>query len=274
MHVTRRKFIISGLFASISVALLDACWLEKFFIETNNIYLHPTTPGKEQIKIVQISDLHIQSVNYQLTQMVKKVNLLQPDLIVITGDALDKVKNHGALDELLQLMDKSIPKVAILGNWEYWAGISYQQLTAIYKKHQVHLLVNQHMTFKLQNKTVVVTGIDDYLGGKPNFEKAINGIPLHDYHIVLNHCPIYSNYIAKKQRQTGKVDLILSGHTHGGQVNLFGYVPYKPWGSGQYLKGMYEQDHTKIYVSKGIGTTFLPIRFGARAEIAVFHLST
>ena len=83
---------------------------------------------------------------------------------------------------------------------------------------------------------------------------------------------MYSDYIAKKQNETRKVDLILSGHTHGGQVNLLGYVPYTPWGSGKYLKGMYDQNNTKIYVSKGIGTTFLPIRFGAKAEIAVFYL--
>lgn len=272
MRITRRKFIISSLLASVGVAIIDAFWLEKFFIETNKIYLYDTSPGDEHIKIVQISDLHLQSVNYQLEQMVKKINRLKPDLIVFTGDAIDKAKNHTVLVEFLQLIDKTIPKVAILGNWEYWSGLSFNDLSEIYAKHNINLLVNQNIQFNLRNKTIGITGIDDYLGGKPNFEKAIIGLPQCDYHIVLNHCPMYSDYIAKKQNETRKVDLILSGHTHGGQVNLLGYVPYTPWGSGKYLKGMYDQNNTKIYVSKGIGTTFLPIRFGARAEIAVFYL--
>jgi predicted MPP superfamily phosphohydrolase len=204
--------------------------------------------------------------------MVKKINQLKPDLIVITGDAIDKAENHYLLDEFLTLIDQAIPKVAILGNWEYWARIDIANLATIYSKHNGHLLINQNKQFNIRNKTMSITGIDDFIGGKPDFESAIMNHQQSDYHIVLNHCPAYSDSIAKKQGGNSKVDLILSGHTHGGQVNLFGFVLYKPWGSGKYLKGMYEQDNTHIYVSKGIGTTILPIRFGSRSEFAVFHL--
>ena len=69
-----------------------------------------------------------------------------------------------------------------------------------------------------------------------------------------------------------KADFILSGHTHGGQINLFGYVPFLPKGSGKYLKGWYDEKSPGMYVSKGIGTSIIPARFFARAEIAIFNL--
>jgi predicted MPP superfamily phosphohydrolase len=74
-----------------------------------------------------------------------------------------------------------------------------------------------------------------------------------------------------KSISSKRMNVILSGHTHGGQINLFGIIPFKPVGSGRYLKGWYH-DKT-MFVSKGIGTSILPARFMARAEMALFHLS-
>ena len=65
---------------------------------------------------------------------------------------------------------------------------------------------------------------------------------------------------------------MLSGHTHGGQVKFLGFAPFTPQGSGRYLNGLYDDYEPKLYVSKGVGTSILPIRFGARAEIAIFDI--
>jgi predicted MPP superfamily phosphohydrolase len=94
-----------------------------------------------------------------------------------------------------------------------------------------------------------------------------------DHHIILNHCPQYSDYISRHLEQDIKVDFILSGHTHGGQINIFGFVPFLPQGSGEYIKGWYNDNKPKLYVSKGVGTSIFPARFGARAEIAIFNLT-
>ena len=71
--------------------------------------------------------------------------------------------------------------------------------------------------------------------------------------------------------QKDNISFILSGHTHGEQVRLFNFIPFLPQGSGKYVKGWYKESNPPMYVSKGIGTTILPIRFGSRAEIAVFY---
>jgi predicted MPP superfamily phosphohydrolase len=124
--------------------------------------------------------------------------------------------------------------------------------------------------FKLGNKTLSVVGIDDFVGGYASYKLATDNFVKSNYNIVLNHCPQYSEQIVERC-QKDDISFILSGHTHGGQVRLFNFIPFLPQGSGKYVKGWYKNLNPPMYVSKGIGTSILPIRFGTRAEIAVFH---
>ena len=273
MPITRRKFVKTGLLSITGVVFLDSFWIEKFFIETKEFYIGSATEKSLNIKVVQISDLHLHSINYQLIRLTNKINELQPDLILFTGDVIDKAKNISLLNDFLKLIDKDIKKIAILGNWEYLGKIDLNKLAKLYTDNNCELLINRSIQYSFHNKTISITGIDDYLCGDPDFDTAVKNYKLSDYHIVLTHCPQYSDHISKKINKDINIDFILSGHTHGGQINLFGLVPYLPKGCGQYLKGWYNNTNYKHYVSKGIGTAFLPIRFGARAEIAIFNLS-
>jgi uncharacterized protein len=273
MPLSRRKFIKAGLLVTTGVVVADAFWVEKFFIEINEFFIGATTKETNNIKVVQISDLHLQSINYQLTLLTKKLNKLKPDLILITGDAIDKATNIKLLNDFLQLIDKDIRKVAILGNWEYWGKVNIPELNKMYATNNCNLLINQTIQYTVQNKTISITGIDDFVGGNANFETAIKEYKKSDYHIILNHCPQYSDRIAEKLTKEIPVDFILSGHTHGGQINIFGLIPFLPQGSGKYIKGWYKNNLPNMYVSKGIGTSMFPARFGARAEIAVFNLA-
>ena len=273
MPISRRKFIKIGAFATTTLFLTDAFWIEKFFIEVNEFFIGSATPDGTNIKIVQLSDLHLQSVNYQLTQLTKKLNKLKPDLIVITGDAIDKAQNVSLLNDFLQLIDKDISKVAILGNWEYWGKVNLIELSNVYEANNCKLLVNETTQYSFYNKTIAITGVDDYVAGNADIQTSLTHFKKSDYHIILNHCPQYSEQISEKIKDI-EVDFILSGHTHGGQINIFGFIPFLPQGSGKYVKGWYKENDPKLYVSKGIGTSMVSARFGARAEIAIFNLST
>lgn len=273
MPISRRKFIKSGLLITTGIVLTDSFWIEKFFIETNEFYIGTATNETTNIKVIQISDLHLQSISYQLTQLTNKLNKLRPDIILITGDAIDKAKNISLLNDFLKLIDKDIKKVAILGNWEYWGSVDLTELNKTYTNNNCKLLINQTVQYSIKSRTISITGIDDYLGGNADFETAIKDYQASDHHIILNHCPQYSDQISEQISKDIKVDFILSGHTHGGQINLFGFVPFLPHGSGKYLKGWYNDNTPKLYVSKGIGTSIFPARFGARAEIAIFNLA-
>jgi len=135
-------------------------------------------------------------------------------------------------------------------------------------------LVNENVIFTKQNRTINIIGIDDFLQGTPDFTtatKTINDKTLET--IVLNHCPVYSETIRDLNKSIKiSIKIILSGHTHGGQITFFGLEIYKPTGSGRYLRGWYNLENIKIYVSKGIGTTILPLRFFARAEASIFYI--
>jgi predicted MPP superfamily phosphohydrolase len=145
--------------------------------------------------------------------------------------------------------------------------VDIEDLRMTYAANNCELLINNSRQLTFKNKTISITGIDDYLGGNADIDLALKEFKQSDYHIILNHCPEYGDIISEKLKDKIPYDFMLSGHTHGGQINLFGFVPFKPQGSGKYLKGWYTDKN--IYVSKGIGTSIFPARF-----IAVFKLLT
>lgn len=271
MSIFSRKRLGLLVFFIIVTGVLYALFFERNFICVKTFHLNPEATEAEHLKILQISDLHLQSISYPVKRIAGKVSHLSPDLILLTGDAIDKAENIYLVEDFLKLLNDSIPKAAILGNWEYWSRTDLRKLEEIYRQHNCRLLVNETMQFVFGKKTVSVTGIDDFVGGNADISLALRNFKQSDFHIILNHCPEYVSAIFARKEQDIKTDLILSGHTHGGQISLFGWTPYLPPGSGAYPHGWYESNGERMYVSKGVGTSLLPVRFGARAEIAMFY---
>lgn len=267
--LSRRKFIKRGLFATISLFILDAFWFEKYAIEWN--YFDISKSNNTKIKIIQISDLHFDKLRSFHKSIAKKINSKKPDLICITGDSVDKNEHIKSLNKFLELIDNSIPKFAITGNWEYWGNVNLTELKNIYSKNNCELLINENKTISIKNRDISIIGIDDLVGGNANFGKAIENLKQSETNIVLSHCPEHRDIISK-QKGDLNIDLMLSGHTHGGQITFLGAAPFKPKGSGKYLKGWYKDSDPKMYISKGVGTSVLPIRFGARAEMVEINI--
>lgn len=272
MPLTRRQFIMNGILLTAGLALADTFWAEQFLMETNEFYLNNATKNSSNIKFIQVSDLHLQSVKYRHKRLAEKLNMINPDLILFTGDAIDKGRNLPVLNDFLKLINRDINKVAILGNWEYWGQVNLPELKSVYAQHNCTLLINENKRYVFRDKSVSITGIDDLLGGTPDYSSAIANYHQSDYHVILTHCPQHRDILASEADESVPIDFVLSGHTHGGQLNIFGYTPFMPRGSGNYVKGWYSESHPKLYVSKGIGTSLIPARFGARAEIGVFNL--
>ncbi|UQD56622.1 metallophosphoesterase [Flavobacterium sp. K5-23] len=262
--LTRREFIKRGIFASIGLILLDSIWFEKYVIDWN--YFDISKSDENKIKIIQISDLHFDQLRYFHKSIAKKINSIKPDLIFITGDSVDQTEKIDALNEFLELVNPSIQKYAITGNWEYWGNVDLTKLKNVFHKNNCELLINENRTISIRDREISIIGIDDFVGGNADFIKAIENLKHTETNIVLSHCPEHRDIITK-QKGDLEIDLVLSGHTHGGQITFLGIVPFKPKGSGNYLKGWYKESEPKMYVSKGIGTSVLPIRFGARAEM-------
>src|SRR5690606_18580500 len=117
-----------------------------------------------------------------------------------------------------------------------------------------------------------VTGLDDLVGGRPDAAAAFAGVGAAPNHLLLAHCPMHRDlYRAALARGSADASLptpqvMLAGHTHGGQIAPFGWAPLRPRGSGRYVRGWYRDDPTAMYVSRGLGTSVVPARVGAVPE--------
>jgi len=266
--LSRRKFLKRSVLGTIGFLFADAFWFEKHFIDWNS---HELELSSDKINILQISDLHLRKLSHLHKQIADKINSRHPDILLFTGDSIDERQSLELLDQFLKLIDQEVPKYAILGNWEYWGNVDIPTLKQVYSKHGCQLLINENATINIRNTTLSLIGIDDYVGGNADFNKATEQLANSDIKVVMTHCPAHSDIIYQQKNELN-LDLVLCGHTHGGQFNFFGWTPFKPQGSGRYLKGWYTDKGLRTYVSRGVGTSVLPFRFGSRAEIAEFIL--
>jgi uncharacterized protein len=219
----------------------------------------------DRLRIVQVSDLHVHGIGTLERQLLEQLHDAQADLIVITGDSIDRSAYLPALDTLLAEFPTAPRRLAIMGNWEYKSGAGLRSMERTYERHGIELLVNRSVTLEHRGRTIRVTGLDDIMAGRPDAVAALQDARPVDQHLVLAHCPITRDSL---QMPSGHpVSLVLSGHTHGGQVAPFGIATHVPPGSGRYVAGWYRDGGPPMYVSRGIGTSLLPIRIGATPEL-------
>jgi uncharacterized protein len=214
----------------------------------------------KSLKIVQLSDLHIGATHKKnfLSKSVSIVNDINPDFVVLTGDLLDGV-HYYAGNEFECLSNIKCPVFFVLGNHEQFLDMDKVD----------SLLKNTNMSI-LRNKSVIhegiqIIGIDD-TPSKAKFVEAFNNIKIDvgRFTLLLYHRPNVYKEVAKSD-----VDLMLSGHTHGGQlfpINLIMYLIDGP------VKGIHKQKDLITYISTGTGWWGPPMRLGSRNEITIIEL--
>lgn len=204
---------------------------------------------------------------------------------MLTGDSVDRADRLGELASFLAMLDRATPKYAILGNWEHWGRVNLDALNAVYRAANSRLLINGHAVHETGGRAIRVTGMDDLVGGKPDAWSAFGLGPEVHAHVVLAHCPEHRDVLARRAVPNSLeyhpptpatfegATLVLSGHTHGGQVNVLGWTPMLPRGTGRYVRGWFrDPGGPPLYVSRGIGTSVAPVRFGSPPEVAVFTM--
>ena len=222
-----------------------------------------------KFKIAQLSDLHFSGLGPTEEATLKHLKALQPDVILLTGDVIGDRHALPALDDFLKSLPDAI-KVAILGNWEHWSGTDLQQLSALYKRHQVRLLVNECMPLVVNGVPLSLAGLDDYTAGQPDLVRTLQQCTQSAPIIMAQHSPGMFDEVPSPE--LGQIVFSLAGHTHGGQVAIGKHVLFTPRGSGRYVAGSYQTAWSDLYVSRGIGTSMIPLRIGARPEIVVLEL--
>lgn len=216
-----------------------------------------------EIKILQISDLHINKEKQIYNELVSNINSIKPDILLLTGDSIDKRDKIPLLNNFLHDLDRDINKFSVLGNWEHWSQLDINKLKGIYLKNGVELLINEGREIVVKDMRVYIYGTDDLTGGRPNLDNFNSDNNL--IHIIMTHSPKYFDYIVEEFPENNL--LVFSGHTHGGQITFLGKPIFVPQGSGDYLKGIYTVGNKKLYVSKGIGNSQYDIRLFAKPDI-------
>ncbi len=266
-----KKFFKVSFFLGILTAIYSIIYLPR----TLNIKkVDYDIQGNSNFTVVQLSDIHISIFNSEkrLKKIVKKVNQLDADIIVFTGDLYDRdwfFGGMGSVSLYLNKLKSKYGKFAIYGNHDY-AGEGSKIFKKTIEDGGFTLLVNSGYNIQLdEGKTVFVGGSDDFLLGNPSIKDTMSSQSQHsNYNLVLTHEPDPADYFAKEN-----VDLILAGHSHNGQVKLPFYRFYNNLGK-KYVYGLFEiENNTKVFVSSGIGCSWMPIRFGVAPEIVVHNIS-
>ncbi|WP_152658380.1 metallophosphoesterase [Oceanobacillus sp. CFH 90083] len=226
-----------------------------------------------QFKIVQFSDTHL-GFHYDLEQLetlVSKINNLEPDLILFTGDLVDEPNNYhwnNKLIHLLQKLDAREGKYWIYGNHDH-GGYGTDILYETFEAADFTLLQNSASRIEREDASFILAGLDDAMLGNPDISQALEERNDSDFTILLAHEPDLADTV-----KNYPVDIQLSGHSHGGQVRLpFIGDLYTPAYAEKYVQGKYTiSDRLTLYVNSGIGTTRLPYRFFCKPELHVFTL--
>ncbi|TWM30217.1 3',5'-cyclic adenosine monophosphate phosphodiesterase CpdA [Bacillus paralicheniformis] len=280
---SRRQFLkgflglaAAGLFTAAG-GLGYARYLEPHMLETNLIPIrHRLIPkGFDKFRIVQFSDTHLSEyfTAEELSNVVSQVNALSPDLIVFSGDLIDKphrYREHERAVNALKKLAAPYGKLAIFGNHDH-GGYGTKVYQTLMASAGFRVLRNDFMKLELIDGSVIeIASLDDLMLGSPDYEGILSKLSEKAFSILLVHEPDAA--LTAKQYP---VNLQISGHTHGGQIQIpvFGPLITPPYGE-IYTEGMYETAGMKIYVNRGIGTTRLPLRFLSKPEITVFQLES
>jgi uncharacterized protein len=221
------------------------------------------------IKLAQLSDLHISEIGTTERKTLEHIKKLQPQIILLSGDVIDRHDSLPALKSFLTQLPPAI-KFAILGNWEHWSGVDLKALAALYKENDVTLLINQCVSLSRHGIRLSIAGFDDYTAGQPDVDRTFRGCGKDEPIIVTEHSP--GLFEETPPPEMPKPAFSLAGHTHGGQLAIGNKAIFTPPGSGRFVSGWYTTLWGYLYVSKGVGTSILPMRIGARPEIAFFEI--
>lgn len=270
-------FLLSPLLITL-VVWIDARFIEPNWIDVKHITIKSDkfSDSLSQIKFVQISDLHIEHFGLREKALIRSINRIKPDFILMTGDFLNAKEDLPlALDVLRQLRAKR-GIYTILGNNDYYFADEGQ---FIRKLKEIGVIALKYENLKIDlgdNQWFWLVGISDKYAEFANYgqiayvTQAFSGVPVNEAKILLLHDPNEADLPIVHEYEP---QLILAGHTHGGQFGITFLRKYSDYAErSPYMAGLFNVRGVPLYVNRGIGMNTRPVRFFCRPEITVFSL--
>lgn len=276
----KKRLLIFGILASLCLGWL---WWGNTAIQVNqiNISSEKIVTALEGFRIVQVSDLHNAEFGANQETLINAVKQASPDIIAVTGDLIDSGHtNVSAAMEFINRAVKIAPLYYVTGNHEAWSE-QYPELKDQMLLAGVKILDDERIAINHNGATIILIGLNDLefipknvtnggLGEVDTLLKELVGLN-REFTILLSHRPeLFNLYVENK------IDLVLSGHAHGGQIRLpiFGGLVAPNQGLfPKYSAGVYSQNMTKMVVSRGLGNSIIPLRINNRPDLVIITLT-
>jgi len=225
---------------------------------------HAPMAGK---RAVHLSDLHLDRFLPRHDEILATIAGLKPDWVFVTGDMLTLPEGLPHLFRFLSSLRRLAPVYLTLGNHDHHCGVPLDRFAELADRHKLHLLINQVTVVPLDSGELGIVGLDD-----PSLHRADVGcIPLRTpgrFTILLAHAPVVLNLL----ESTHAVDMVLCGHSHGGQWRPPGITPFwLPYGCAGRADGHHAHNGHRLYVNRGLGWSLLPVRWSCPPEIVLIE---
>ncbi len=261
-RISRRKFITTAVLATPLAALADAHFVEPDWLKVRRLTIGTGTPTH---RLVHFSDVHHKGDTKYLKTVIDTINSLSPDFVCFTGDIMEEGK---FLDEALKIFSGiKAPLFGVPGNHDYWSGIPFAPVYQCFQRTGGAWLTNRHQV--VAGGKINLVGIASGWIYQPKQTWSRLPIDPEKKNILLMHYPAWANNLGGQ-----KFDLMLAGHSHGGQVRIPFYGPIVvPYGVADYDMGLYQTQAGPLYVNPGIGYIGdYDLRFNCRPEITVIEV--
>lgn len=281
--ISRRSFLRTALYGVGGLALyageFERHWLE---VVRKEIVIGGLPASFDGVRLAQLSDIHLDEFTepFLVREAIDQINRARPDYVLLTGDyvSAEVLPRHLTVEAARQcgnLLDRMEcrQRYAIFGNHDVWAG--EEEVGEALRTNQIQVLSNACLPLERHGSRIWLSGLDDPVCGRPDPDRAIppavRNIP-NEPVILMCHAPDYVDELLLDPAGRA-VSLVLSGHTHGGQIRLpfLGALRLPPGGQ-KYVEGLFHLGTTQLYVNRGIGSVGVPFRFDCRPEITLFTL--
>lgn len=250
------------------VARLALTEPSRISIERQEIFLGRLPANLDGFRIVHLSDLHYGPFTdiRHLRRAIEAANDLRPDLIALTGDYISQERIYAApCAELVGNLRARHGVFAVLGNHDHWTDAKL--IMDLFRAEGIRVLVNEGLRLDVGGDSLWLAGVDDTMVGLEDLSLALAGSSDTEMKLLLAHNPTILRRAARAD-----VDLVLSGHTHGGQVTIRSEKNRSGRPRRRMLRGLGRRLNTQIYVTRGLGTVVLPIRYGCPPEVSLLEL--
>ncbi len=258
--------LISGLAIAIDALLVEPDWIE---ISRSIEYVPALPASAPDLTVVHLSDPHVVRMGRRERDAIAMIDGVRPDLVLVSGDLTRRGASRRDVEAFFGALRARYGVFAVWGNHDYWDGVATRWGPDALARSGVRLLKNGSVRIATVAGPIVIAGIDDPVTGHDALKQAMRGVPRRDVCVLLTHSPEVVPSLGNWD-----IDIVLAGHTHGGQVRLPGLgALYVPPGTRDYVEGWFDvKGGARLHVSRGLGWSWVPVRFFCRPRIDVITL--